>query len=333
MQRVEGATATKDNKFTDGNLAEKIPGTIVTADFLNSIQEEISLTIESEKIALDKKDYSQLNKAIDNKILNSSNKLNQSINNINQNIVSSIGNVNKKLNENEKYISDAKLVIDQHSKDLLTQKSLLISNNSKTSIKTDDTSIIMESDNINLKSENITSKIISCSDVPVKDDQLANKLYVDKAKDPFMYADTIRKRDYNGFNVLLNKVIFDNSSFSRGMGASAWNIDKTVYTIQNPGYYLIEANIAIQILDLAEGDYFDLFLVINNEDQYRLSTWHIILPPGVRIADQSLYGKIVKYLRPGNTISITIRLQNGVASTVSPGLISSISVKNLGLPN
>jgi hypothetical protein len=333
MDRISGENVTDKNQFQDEDKEHGIDGTTLSSTWLNSIQEELCNTIQSENITLDVKDNNQLKKAIESKILTSSNKLNQNIDNVNKNILASIGSVNTKLSTNEKNISDAKIAIEQHSKDILTQKSLLISNNSKSLIKTDDTNINIESDNINLKSANITSKIISCSDAPSKDDQLANKLYVDRSRDPFMYADTIKKREYNGFNVLLNKVIFDNSSFSRGMGLSSWNSDKTIYTIQNPGFYLIEANIAIQILDLAEGTYFDLFLVVNNEDQYRLSTWHIILPFGVRIADQSLYGKIVKYLRPGNTISITIRLQNGVASTVSPGLISSISITNLGLSN
>lgn len=68
MQRIEGATATKDNKFTEGSIEDNTSGTIVTADFLNAIQEEICNVIEHDGVKLDKNDNKQLNNVIEKRI-------------------------------------------------------------------------------------------------------------------------------------------------------------------------------------------------------------------------------------------------------------------------
>lgn len=62
MQRITHATA-KNNRF--------ITGTVITNDWLNSIQEEISNVIESENIRLNRHDKTQLNTAIEAKIFRS----------------------------------------------------------------------------------------------------------------------------------------------------------------------------------------------------------------------------------------------------------------------
>ncbi len=75
MQRVTGSTATKDNKFTQGDALNGIEATIVTAEWLNSVQEEICNAIEDEKIPLDLENSKQLNTAISSKINKSSDSL------------------------------------------------------------------------------------------------------------------------------------------------------------------------------------------------------------------------------------------------------------------
>lgn len=59
MNRIDSPTATVDNKFTEGNPALSVPATVVSADWLNAIQEEICAVIESE-IELDPEDNAQL---------------------------------------------------------------------------------------------------------------------------------------------------------------------------------------------------------------------------------------------------------------------------------
>lgn len=69
MFRIDSPGATVDNKFTDGNPALGIPATDVSDEWLNSIQEEIAYTIEQSGIALNKASTTQLNAAINSRIV------------------------------------------------------------------------------------------------------------------------------------------------------------------------------------------------------------------------------------------------------------------------
>jgi hypothetical protein len=70
MDRINGAAVSADlfgagkDGFKDGDKANGIPATIVTAEFLNSIQEEIANVIESQGITLDVNNRTQLKSAI-----------------------------------------------------------------------------------------------------------------------------------------------------------------------------------------------------------------------------------------------------------------------------
>lgn len=64
MHRIDGAGATVDNKFTDGNPAIGVPATTVTADILNALQEENCTVIEQAGLALNKADNTQLRQAM-----------------------------------------------------------------------------------------------------------------------------------------------------------------------------------------------------------------------------------------------------------------------------
>lgn len=60
MQRIQGATATIDNKFTEGNPSTNTPATIVSSNFMNSAQEEIAQSVERGLIGLDLAQENQL---------------------------------------------------------------------------------------------------------------------------------------------------------------------------------------------------------------------------------------------------------------------------------
>ena len=50
MHRIDGAGATPDNRFTEGSPQAGVPATVVTADWLNSVQEELVAVIGAEKL-------------------------------------------------------------------------------------------------------------------------------------------------------------------------------------------------------------------------------------------------------------------------------------------
>lgn len=53
MHRIDGPGATSPgNQFTEGDPVSAVPATVVTADWLNAVQEEISGVIEGASIAL-----------------------------------------------------------------------------------------------------------------------------------------------------------------------------------------------------------------------------------------------------------------------------------------
>ncbi len=64
MHRIDGAGATVDSKFTEGNPATGVPATTVTADILNALQEESCYVIEQAGLTLNKADNTQLRQAI-----------------------------------------------------------------------------------------------------------------------------------------------------------------------------------------------------------------------------------------------------------------------------
>lgn len=64
MQRITHATATVDNRFTEGNPTAGTPATVVTADWLNGIQEELVSVIAAAGIALNAGSSVQLLAAI-----------------------------------------------------------------------------------------------------------------------------------------------------------------------------------------------------------------------------------------------------------------------------
>lgn len=64
MHRIDGAGATVDNKFTQGNPVTGVPATTVTAEWLNAVQEEIVHVIEQSGVGPDKELHTQLYEAI-----------------------------------------------------------------------------------------------------------------------------------------------------------------------------------------------------------------------------------------------------------------------------
>ncbi len=64
MHRIDGPGATQDNRFTDGDPTAGIPPTIVTDDWANAVQEELSGVIEGAGLTLDKAKHDQLKAAI-----------------------------------------------------------------------------------------------------------------------------------------------------------------------------------------------------------------------------------------------------------------------------
>jgi len=70
MKRVDTADAAAGNLFTEGSSSLGIPATTVSADFMNSLQEEIAGVIEDAGITLDQTnvDLTQLLQALNYKI-------------------------------------------------------------------------------------------------------------------------------------------------------------------------------------------------------------------------------------------------------------------------
>lgn len=64
MFRIDSEGATLDNKYTEGDPSLGVPATVVSADWLNSVQEELSGFIEYNGIALNKASTSQLQAAL-----------------------------------------------------------------------------------------------------------------------------------------------------------------------------------------------------------------------------------------------------------------------------
>ena len=64
MHRIDSNGATIDNKFTEGDLSNGIPATVISADWLNSVQEEMVKIIEQAGIALNKNNLTQLYTAL-----------------------------------------------------------------------------------------------------------------------------------------------------------------------------------------------------------------------------------------------------------------------------
>lgn len=64
MHRIDDPSAAPGGLFTEGDPVTSVPGTVVTADWLNSVQEEIANVIQGAGDALDKPDNAQLLAAI-----------------------------------------------------------------------------------------------------------------------------------------------------------------------------------------------------------------------------------------------------------------------------
>lgn len=64
MHRIDSSTATPDNRFTEGNPTIPVPATTVTADWLNSVQEEAIAVLAAAGIAPDKANNAQVLSAI-----------------------------------------------------------------------------------------------------------------------------------------------------------------------------------------------------------------------------------------------------------------------------
>jgi hypothetical protein len=68
MDRIKTSSATENNLFTEGNPAQGVPATEVSAKWLNDVQEEIANVIEAEGIVLDETKQDQLKTAIQSMI-------------------------------------------------------------------------------------------------------------------------------------------------------------------------------------------------------------------------------------------------------------------------
>ena len=64
MHRIDSSTATPDGRFTEGNPTIPVPATTVTADWLNSMQEEAIAVLTAAEIAPDKANNAQMLAAI-----------------------------------------------------------------------------------------------------------------------------------------------------------------------------------------------------------------------------------------------------------------------------
>ena len=67
MHRIDGS-GHQDNCFTEGNPQTGTEATVVTADWLNAVQEEVAHVIEGQNLALDKDDNEQLKTAVNTAI-------------------------------------------------------------------------------------------------------------------------------------------------------------------------------------------------------------------------------------------------------------------------
>lgn len=65
MHKIDHATATVANEFTEGNPQTAVKPTVVTAAWLNALQNEISNFITAMGITLNKADNTQLKQALD----------------------------------------------------------------------------------------------------------------------------------------------------------------------------------------------------------------------------------------------------------------------------
>lgn len=77
MHKIDHATATGANEFTDGNPQTAVKPTVVTAAWLNALQNELSNFITAMGITLNKADNTQLKQALD--VLNTTNESNFTI--------------------------------------------------------------------------------------------------------------------------------------------------------------------------------------------------------------------------------------------------------------
>ena len=64
MHRIDHATATASNTFTGGDPTTGVAPTVVTADWLNAVQEEIANAVEGAGLTLDPVSSAQLTAAI-----------------------------------------------------------------------------------------------------------------------------------------------------------------------------------------------------------------------------------------------------------------------------
>ena len=64
MHRIDTSTATPDNRFTEGDPAIPLPATVVSADWLNAVQEELVAVVTGAGLELDKAENDQLRQAI-----------------------------------------------------------------------------------------------------------------------------------------------------------------------------------------------------------------------------------------------------------------------------
>lgn len=64
MHRIDTSTATPDNRFTEGDPAIPVAATVVSASWLNAVQEELAAVITGAGLELDKADNAQLRQAI-----------------------------------------------------------------------------------------------------------------------------------------------------------------------------------------------------------------------------------------------------------------------------
>jgi hypothetical protein len=312
MQRIEGSTATKDNKFTDGNLADNTPGTIVTSEFLNSMQEEIATVIESEKITLDKKIYTQLNTAIESKI--------KRVNNVIDSNYRSITG----------FYNSLKNLVDDMSKKIIAQRKAIKS-------ETDKSTVIAEEDKITLNSKiiEINSDNLKWDKEPKELTDLVNKKYADKQKKTYMYADTVNRVEYIGNNNLKNLVKFNSYYFAYGITDNHWNDSRDTYTIEYDGNYEIDVDISGEAVDLNNGTVFELFCIFNIgkdlQEVVTLARWTIeIIDNRNKKYFAPLKRKICRELYKNQTVSIGFRLVDGFKCAISNETISSIKIELIG---
>ncbi len=68
MFRIDGPGATLDNKFSEGDPANGTRATVVSAEWLNALQEEVVKAVEDDMRVLDKLDSGQLSKVISGRV-------------------------------------------------------------------------------------------------------------------------------------------------------------------------------------------------------------------------------------------------------------------------